>query len=91
MLTVFEIEKEILKNEEKYTFQGFKINDLRIVFEKIQNKENWKREWAAYVPPQLVPIVSAAVEFFHADKVELHKPRSCDGFILISGNGYQAW
>lgn len=56
----------------------------------IINPEHWKKEWAAYVPQQLVKIVMVAVEFFHADTVEIHGSRLLDGFVLLSGKGYQA-
>lgn len=91
MITEDKIIENILKEEENQEYKGHKISDLRKVMDRIQNKEDWKLEWAAFVPYQIIPIIMIAVEFFHADKVTIHGSRSLDGKILVSGNGYQAY
>jgi len=81
--------REAFEAKEKY--KGYTIAELRKVFEAVQNKQNWKDEWAAEVPYDLVNAVIVAVEFFHADKATLHGIMPITGNVLMSGNGYQAY
>ena len=71
-------------------YGGFKIADLRKVFDKVCNALDWKAPWAASVPHQLVGMVLAAAEFFHADKAQLHGIEPITGRVRMSGRGYRA-
>jgi hypothetical protein len=76
--------------EEANRFKGHKIADLRKAGEKVFDPENWKGQWAASVPHQLVGLVLAAAEFFHADRATLVGIEPLTGNVLMRGNGYQA-
>jgi hypothetical protein len=83
------LEVEQLTAEEEQTFKGHKIADLRQVFEKVQNQDDWKAPWAAAVPHQVVGMVMAATEFFHADRATVVGIEQLTGRVLLRGNGYQ--
>lgn len=87
--------KDLIAEMEEYdannSYKGFKIADLRKVFEAVQNKENWKEAWAAAVPSQIVEPLAVAVEFYHADTMQILGVQPVTGKVLVSGNGYQAW
>jgi hypothetical protein len=83
------LEAEELAAEEEQTFKGHKIADLRKVFQKVQNQNDWKSPWAATVPHQVVGMVMAATEFFHADRATVVGIEQLTGRVLLRGNGYQ--
>jgi hypothetical protein len=83
------LEAEELTAEEEQTFKGHKIADLRQVFQKVQNADSWKAPWAAVVPHQVVGMVMAATEFFHADRATVVGIEQLTGRVLLRGNGYQ--
>lgn len=80
------IQSEMEANE---TFKGYKLSELRKVFECLQNKENWKLNWAAEVPSDLVPLVLAASIYFHGCQAEIRGIVPLSGKILMAGKGYQ--
>lgn len=67
------------------------IADLRKVTDAVFDPENWRLPWSAYVPHDLVAVVLAAVEFFHADRAEVVGVQELTGKVLLVGHGYQAW
>ena len=73
------------------SFKGFKIPDLQAVMSKIQDQGNWKAAWSAAVHHSMVGAVLVAIEFFHADKAKVIGIQPLTGFVLMEGNGYQAW
>jgi hypothetical protein len=75
--------------EEEQTFKGHKVSELREVFQKVQNQNDWKAPWAAAVPHQTVGMVMAATEFFHADRATVVGIEQLTGRVLLRGNGYQ--
>lgn len=83
------LKAEELTAEEEQTFKGHKVADLRKVFQKVQNTDNWKSPWAAAVPHQAVGMVLAATEFFHADRATVVGIEQLTGRVLLQGNGYQ--
>jgi hypothetical protein len=83
------LEAEELAAEEGQMFKGHKVTDLRKVFEKVQNQDDWKAPWAAAVPHQVVGMVMAATEFFHADRATVVGIEQLTGRVLLQGNGYQ--
>jgi hypothetical protein len=68
---------------------GVTIAELRITFEAVENKGNWKLPWSASVPYQIVSLVIEAVKFFHGDVPVLHSVEPLTGNVLMSGKGYQ--
>ena len=89
--SIQELIKESQKPEEEQEYKGYPISYLRQVFNQVANKINWRDAWSAWVPYQIVNAVLVAVEFFHADRAQIEGSRLLDGFVLMSGNGYQAW
>lgn len=83
------LEAEELAAEEGQTFKGHKIADLHKVFQKVQNADDWKSPWASVVPHQVVGMVMAATEFFHADRATVVGIEKLTGRVLLRGNGYQ--
>lgn len=83
------LEAEELAAEQEQTFKGHKIADLRQVFESVQNADDWKAPWAAAVPHQVVGMVMAATECFHADRATVVGIEQLTGRVLLRGNGYQ--
>jgi hypothetical protein len=83
------LEAEELTAEEGQTFKGHKVCELRKVFQKVQNADNWKAPWAGAVPHQIVGMVMAATEFFHADRATVIGIEQLTGRVLLRGNGYQ--
>ena len=87
--------KEVLNRqfeaEKEQSYKGYAISLLRESFNRVANPNHWKESWTAYVHHSLVNVVLVAVEFFHADTASIHGSRQLDGWILMSGNGYQAW
>lgn len=77
------------KAEATQEFKGYKVSELREIFEIIQNDDDWKAPWAASVPHHIVDIVCKAVEFFHADKVRVVGIQRMTGMVVIEGRGYQ--
>jgi hypothetical protein len=66
------------------------IAELRVVFEAVLDRADWKAPWAAAVPHRLVPLVTEAVKFFHADLPRTVGIELLTGRVLMEGNGYQA-
>ncbi len=64
---------------------------LRAVFEKIQDPDHWKNPITCKCHHSQVAIVLAAIEFFHADKAQVVGIEPITGYVIIEGNGYQAW
>ena len=87
---------EEMKAEEAQEYKGHAISDLRKVFEAVQNKTDWKAEWVAAVPAQIVGLVCIAVEFFHADMAKIigtevmASRKVATGKVIMHGAGYQA-
>lgn len=50
------------------------IAELRKTFDAVCDPTDWKAPWAAFVPAQIVGLVTAAVEFFHADRPVVDAP-----------------
>lgn len=82
---------EEMAQMDEQEYKGHKIGDLRKVMTAVENKEHWKNPWAAAVPHEIVPIVFAAVEFFHADTPRIVGIQRLTGKVLMEGSGYQAW
>lgn len=72
------------------TAHGETRGDLREVFDRVCDPEDWKAPIAAYVPHQLVGRVLRAIEFFHADTAKAVGIQPVTGKVLVQGNGYQA-
>ena len=70
---------------------NYSIADARKVFEGVENKDDWRDPWAAAVPKVLVPVVTKAVEFFHADVPTVVGVQRVTGKVMMQGRGYQAW
>jgi hypothetical protein len=68
----------------------YTIAELRKVFDAVANEGDWKAAWAAAVPHQMVGLVIAAVEWFHADRAAVNGIEALTGRVLMSGKGYQA-
>lgn len=70
----------------------YTIADLRKAFDAVADPDDWKAEFTAYVPHDAVPVVLAAVEFFHADRPAVVgiEPAPGLGRAVVSGHGYQA-
>lgn len=69
-------------------YKGFKVAELRKVMGRIQNQSDWKSEWAAAVPHQLVGAVMAAVNYFHGSSAVVVGAEAITGKVLMRGNGY---
>lgn len=76
--------------EKTEKFKGFTVAELRRVFDAVCNADNWKAPWAATLPHQHVPAVTAAVEYFHADTPTVDAIVPISGHVRMSGRGYQA-
>lgn len=72
------------------TAHGETRGDLRDVFDRLCDPDDWKAPIAAYVPHQLVGRALRAIEFFHADTAKAVGIQALTGKVLIQGNGYQA-
>ncbi len=72
------------------TAEGETVGDLRKVFDRIVNPDDWKAPWAANVPHQLVGIVKRAVVFFHADEPIVVGLVPITGKVRMEGRGYMA-
>ncbi len=70
------------------TAEGFTIAQLRKVMDAIQNPDDWKGEWAAAVPHQIVTLVMRAVEHFHGATPRVVGIQPITGKVLMSGDGY---
>jgi hypothetical protein len=70
--------------------EPFTIADARRIFEKVQNKDHWKKPWAAAVPAIMVEAVIKAVEFYHADRAQIVGMEPLTGRVLMEGRGYMA-
>jgi len=86
MVDMLEVEESPLGN-----FKGFAVADLDRVFATLHSGNHWKAPWAAAVPATLVPLVLAAVEFYHADRAVIVGAEPVTGKVLMRGDGYQAW
>ena len=62
--------------------------ELDRVFNAVCNQGHWKGSWSASVHHSLVPVVMAAVEFFHATRAAVDGIESITGRVLMSGIGY---
>lgn len=72
------------------TFRGHSIETLSNVFDAVKDGVHWKRPWKCTVSVNLIGVVLAAVEFYHADtNVQVSEP--VNGCVEMRGNGYQAW
>ena len=62
---------------------------LRLVFDKICNKENWKLAVHAEIPIELAPVARAAVMFMTGSAASAHGVMN-SGFVTIQAPGYYA-
>ncbi len=71
--------------------QPVTVAELRRVFDRVCDPINWKASWAAWVPCQMVSRVTAAVEWFHADRPRVVgvEPPPSEGRVLMEGRGYR--
>ena len=70
------------------TREGETIADLRKVFDAVCDQKQWKNEWAAAVPHQIVGVVCRASEFFQGSKVEIVGIQQITGKVLLRSPGY---
>ena len=67
----------------------YSVEDMRKVFEKIEDPTNWKNEINALIPHHLFGIAADAVEFYTATKLEVvGGPEPLTGRILVHAPGY---
>ncbi len=66
---------------------------LKSVFESVENKEHWKKPFTAKIKKEDFNLVKSAVEFFHADSIEIFfeiEDPNGQEYLGIRGHGYQA-
>ncbi len=79
-------------NKEKMSYhKGFHVDQLEAVFKKIQDTEHWKNAITCKCHHSQVAVVLAAIEFYHADNARVVGIEEITGWVVIEGNGYQAW
>ncbi|MGA2260812.1 MAG: hypothetical protein ABSH28_05180 [Acidobacteriota bacterium] len=64
--TIEDFIREERESEEKARFKGFRVSDLRILFEKISDPADWRSPIAVTVSGESVLAVCAAIEYFTA-------------------------
>lgn len=70
------------------TPEGFTIAELRAAMDAVQNKYDWKREWAAAVHHSIVLLITRAVEYFHGATPRVVGIQQITGKVLMEGDGY---
>jgi len=94
-MTVAELnKKQMVKtgfSQDFKNYRGFPVEDLQKAFTKIQNKENWKNPVMCKCHHSQVELVLTAIEFYHADTAQVVGTEPITGYVLIRGNGYQAY
>lgn len=76
----------------RITYRGFDRPNLLEAFNRVQNRENWKLPIDAWVPPEVVDLTVAAIEFFAgggAEVVERYEDER-DVRVRIKAPGYYA-
>lgn len=79
------------ERETVVTEHGETIYDLRKAYELVTDKSDSNKPWSAAVHHSAVGIVMRAIEFFHADRPEILGVQDLTGFVVMRGNGYQAY
>lgn len=73
------------------THRGYRVDDMSATLDcYVRQGADWKRYggWAATVPAADVCCLSAAVDFYHADEMQVQQG-TAGGKIRCSGRGYQ--
>lgn len=87
-----QMEEEWQKKEEEteVSVDGhmYTVADLRRVFDRVCDPNDWKAHWGAWVPWQLVGLVRAAVNWYHGDTPRI-VAKDGRGRLLMTGRGYQ--
>ena len=71
------------------TFRGFKLEEMRRAFERIQHPENWKMELKGFILASEFPKYQAAAEWFANSPLKIVEYMG-NGWIKIHGDGYYA-
>lgn len=64
-------EAEFQARMDETVVDGFKVGDLRKVFECLVDPKDWRGEIAALIPADLYPIARRAVEFYTATELKV--------------------
>ncbi|HSW45459.1 MAG TPA: hypothetical protein VLM89_07805 [Phycisphaerae bacterium] len=69
---------------------GFKVGDMRKVFERLVDPKDWRGPIAALIAPGLFPIAKAAVEFYTATELKVvGGPEQLTGRVAVHSVGYR--
>ena len=78
---------EIKQVAETEVFKGYPIADLRVAFEQIEDKENWKNPIFGYIRAADLQKYQAAAEFFAGSSLQIVEFVQ-NGFASVKGPGY---
>lgn len=74
--------------EARETYKGFRVSELRRLFDAAHEPEDWKAEISVFVPGELVQATVAAVEYFTATPATVELDQTQMRY-LITSVGYR--
>lgn len=83
-----EIEADRRKFEQVNTHKGYKIADLRVAFDRVCDRFNWKNPIRSWISENEVNITRAAVEFFAACEIRITD--QWNNCVCVEADGYYA-
>jgi len=87
---VAKMEAERIKAEAEQEYRGYKVADIRRVFDAISDPEDWRAPISRWIPCDMVGIAQVAVEFFTCTELKVVAgPQALTGYVLVRADGYR--
>jgi len=87
---ILEEETEAQRRIDEQKYRGHRIGDLRRVFDRVADPEDWRGPIRCWIPHDLFKAAAAAVEFFTCTELKVVAgPQALTGCILVEADGYR--
>jgi len=87
---VAKMEQERIEAEAHQEYKGYKVADIRRVFDAISDPEDWRAPISRWIPCDMVGIARVAVEFFTCTELKVVAgPQVLTGYVLVQADGYR--
>jgi hypothetical protein len=90
MQTIAQIEAEMLEAEAHQEYKGYKVSEIRKVFDAMADPDDWRAPIEAWIDHKLFGIAAVATEFFTCTELKvIGGPEPLTGRILVQADGYR--
>jgi len=87
---VAKMEEERIGAEAHQEYKGYKVADIRRVFDSLADPEDWRAPISRWIPHDIVGIAQVAVEYFTCTELKVVAgPQALTGYVLVQADGYR--